>query len=192
VIDGTVIRSGDYIASWTGTAQARINAGSYGASGITATLTGGTNATIEFGTGTVSLVKLEFGTVATTFPMRSLAEELARCEYRLPSIRSASASTVGIGVITGTGTGVITTRLKSTPRAIPTGISLVGGAVTDLTVTTGVTSAAATGLAFLSANDGVVSMLVTWTGGPTSLGALIFLNTSATQTSILFTGAEPT
>lgn len=69
VVEGgfSIDQSGTYTLSWTGTAQARIDGGSYGASGITATLTGGTNATIEFGTGTVSKVQLEQGASPTSF-----------------------------------------------------------------------------------------------------------------------------
>ena len=191
VVDGLDISTGVHTLSWSGTAQARINAGPYGATGLTGTLTRGTNATVEFGTGTASLVRLEPGLFVTPFQHRP-SEEFARCEYRLPSIRSQSAATLAHGVITGTGTGVVLVDLRVTPRAIPTGFSLVGGALADLTVTTGVTSAAVTGLAFLSASDGRVSLLATWTGGPSSVGAPIFLSTNAVATAFLFTGAEPT
>lgn len=192
VVDGLDISTGVHTLSWSGTAQARINATvAYGASGLTATLTRGTNATVEFGTGTVSLVRLEPGLFVTPFQHRP-SEEFARCEYRLPSIRSENGAIIGSGLINGTGTGVIGVNLRTTPRAIPTGFSLVGGVLADLTVTTGVTSAAVTGLAFSSASDGQVSLLVTWTGGPASVGAPIFLYTNAVATAFLFTGAEPT
>jgi hypothetical protein len=191
VVDGMEISSGTHALGWSGTAQARINGGTYGASGMTATLTRGTNATVEFNTGTVSLVRMKRGAVAPPF-QHLPSEDVARCEWRLPSIRSAGASNIGHGVITGTGTGTIVVSLKATPRAIPTGFSLVGGALSDLSVTTVALSAAVTGLAFLSANDGRVTLLVTWTGGPSSVGASIFLNTNAVETVFLFTGAEPT
>jgi hypothetical protein len=190
VVDGLEVSTGVHTLSWVGTANARISGGSYASSGMTATLTRGTNATVEFATGTVSLVRLEPGLIATPFQHRP-ADEIARCEYRLPSQRSAAAATIGQGVITGTGTGTIGVTLKATPRAIPTGFSLVGGVLSDLEVTTGVSSATVTGLAFLSASDGRVNLLVTWTGGPSSLGAGIFLNTNSVETAFLFTGAEP-
>ena len=63
VIEGLNLESGTYTLSWSGTAQGKIGAGSYGASGITGSITGGTNTTIEFGPGTVSKVQLEFGSI---------------------------------------------------------------------------------------------------------------------------------
>ena len=80
VIEGLNLQSGTYVLSWTGTAQGKIGAGSYGASGITGTATGGTNLTIEFGPGTVSKVQLELGTVATPFEARPYGAELALCK----------------------------------------------------------------------------------------------------------------
>ena len=80
VIEGLNLQSGTYTLSWTGTAQGKIGAGSYGASGITGTAVGGTNLNIEFGTGTVSLVQLEKGSTATPFEFRSYGQELALCQ----------------------------------------------------------------------------------------------------------------
>ena len=55
-----------------GTAQGRVEEGAYGTSGgVTGTAVGGTNQTIEFNAGTVSLVQYEPGTVATPFEHRS-------------------------------------------------------------------------------------------------------------------------
>jgi hypothetical protein len=53
VVEGIDLESGSYILSWEGTAQGKIDSGSYAASGVTATLTGGTNASIEFNAGTL-------------------------------------------------------------------------------------------------------------------------------------------
>lgn len=80
VIEGANLRSGTHILSWTGTATARVDAGAYGASGITGTAVGGTNQTIEFATGTVSLVQYEQGSVATPFELRPIGTELALCQ----------------------------------------------------------------------------------------------------------------
>lgn len=80
VIEGLNLQSGTYVLSWTGTAQGKIGAGSYGASGITGTATGGTDLTIEFGPGTVSKVQFEFGPVATPFEARPVGTELALCQ----------------------------------------------------------------------------------------------------------------
>ena len=80
VIEGLNLQSGTYTLSWTGTAQGKIGAGSYAASGVTGTAVGGTNLNIEYGTGTVSLVQLEKGSVATPFEFRSIGQELALCQ----------------------------------------------------------------------------------------------------------------
>lgn len=80
VIEGLNLETGTYTLSWTGTAQGKIGAGSYGASGITGAITGGTDTTIEFGPGTVSKVQLEVGSVATVFEQRFYQQELLLCQ----------------------------------------------------------------------------------------------------------------
>lgn len=80
VIEGLNLNSGTYTLSWTGTAQGKIGAGSYAGSGVTGTATGGTNLNIEFGTGTVSLVQFEPGSVATPFERRPFTTELQLCQ----------------------------------------------------------------------------------------------------------------
>jgi hypothetical protein len=80
VIEGINLESGTYTLSWTGTAQGKIGAGSFGNSGITGAAVGGTNLNIEFGTGTVSLVQFELGTVVTPFERRQFGQELALCQ----------------------------------------------------------------------------------------------------------------
>lgn len=82
VIEGLNLQSGNYVLSWEGTAQGRIAGGSYGASGaVTAAITGGTNTTIEFNTGTVANVQLELGSVATPFEQRARSSEVALCGW---------------------------------------------------------------------------------------------------------------
>ena len=80
VIEGYNIASGTVCLSWSGTAQGKIGAGSYANSGVTGTSTGGTNLEVEFGTGTLSLVQLNYGSI----PLPSVINpsELLRCmEY---------------------------------------------------------------------------------------------------------------
>lgn len=81
VVEDVNLLTDTYTLSWTGTAQGKIGAGSYGASGITGSVTGGSNLNVEFNTGTVSKVQLERGTVATPFEFRSIGQELGLC-YR--------------------------------------------------------------------------------------------------------------
>lgn len=81
VVEGLNLESGTYVLSWEGTSQGRIAGGSYGASGaVTASITGGTDTTVEFNTGTVALVMLEKGAVATPFEHRPHGVELALCQ----------------------------------------------------------------------------------------------------------------
>ena len=83
VIEGcNVAEGGTYVLSWTGTAQGRLNGGTYGASG-TVTVTGwtaGTNLNVEFNTGTCGSVQLEKGSTATSFDYRPYGTELALCQ----------------------------------------------------------------------------------------------------------------
>lgn len=80
VIEGINLYSGTYALSWSGTAQGKIGAGSYSGSGVTGSVTGGTNLNIEFGTGTLSLVQFEPGTEVSPFERRDYGRELSMCQ----------------------------------------------------------------------------------------------------------------
>lgn len=91
VIEGANIGTGTYTLSWVGTATGRINSGSYGASGtVSASLTAGTNQTVEFSTGTVSYVQLEPGSKATPFEFRPVGTELSLCQRYFNLIGASS------------------------------------------------------------------------------------------------------
>ena len=79
VVEGASILSGTYTLNWTGTATATVD-GTAVAKGGNVTLTGGTNATVRFSSGTFSLVQLEPGPVATPFEQRPIGTELALCQ----------------------------------------------------------------------------------------------------------------
>jgi len=83
VVEGCNLpEGGTYVLSWTGTAQGRLNGGTYGSSG-TVTVTGwvaGTNLNVEFNTGTCGNVQLEKGSTATSFDYRPYGTELALCQ----------------------------------------------------------------------------------------------------------------
>jgi hypothetical protein len=129
VIEGINLESGTYTLSWTGTAQGKIGAGSYGNSGITGTATGGTNLDIEFDTGTVSLVQFEPGTVVTPFERRQFGTELALCmryfqktfsQNTAPADNQSGQVESGLFAYdTGDGQGQFT-RFVVTMRASPT------------------------------------------------------------------------
>jgi hypothetical protein len=81
VIEGASLVGGDYMLSWTGTAQGRVGAGAYGASPVAVTgVTAGANTTIEFNAGTLGQVKFEAGTVATQWAAAAPAHVLAGCQ----------------------------------------------------------------------------------------------------------------
>jgi hypothetical protein len=83
VIEGCNLpEGGTYVLSWTGTAQGRLNGGTFGSSG-TVTVTGwvaGTNLNVEFNTGTCGSVQLEKGSTATSFDYRPYGTELMLCQ----------------------------------------------------------------------------------------------------------------
>jgi len=115
VIEGLNLQSGTHTLSWTGTATAKIDAGSYSASGVTGTATGGTNMTIDFSTGTLSLVQLEEGSTATPFEHRSYGQELALCQRYFEILGRVLGGISGV-----TGTQYVSYSFKETKRAAPT------------------------------------------------------------------------
>ncbi len=95
VIEGLNLDTGTYVLSWEGTAQGRVNSGSYGASGaVTASVTGGTNTTIEFNAGTVTNIQFEQGTVVTPFERRDYGRELMMCQRYYELIGTIFVSSV--------------------------------------------------------------------------------------------------
>ena len=127
VIEGcNMPEGGTYTISWSGTAQAKVNGGSYSASPITATgLTAGANCTVEFGTGTVTKPQIEVGSTATSFDYRPYGTELALCQRYLPAFFSqGTADFVGCGQGAGTNAGRVQFNFFTTPRVAPTGITV--------------------------------------------------------------------
>lgn len=98
VVEGLNLETGTYCLGWTGTCQGKIGAGSYATSGVTGSITGGTNTNIEFNTGTLSLPQLEKGSTATAFDYRPYGTELMLCQRYYQSIpaQGVAYSTVAI------------------------------------------------------------------------------------------------
>jgi hypothetical protein len=125
VIEGLNLESGTYTLSWTGTVQGKIGAGSYGASGITGSITGGTNTTIEFNTGTLSLPQLEVGSTATSFDYRPYGTELALCQryyYQIGGTFDGSSNyyEIGMGIANSGSQAYCLVEHRVTMRASPT------------------------------------------------------------------------
>ena len=123
VIEGINLQSGTHTLSWKGTAQGKIGAGSYGASGVTGTATGGTNLAIEFDTGTLSNVQVEEGSVATTFEQRPITVEEMLCKryYETPGAGWTNCEVLVLPrpVVSGATHGY-RTNFKVPKRAVPT------------------------------------------------------------------------
>lgn len=131
VIEGANLpEGGTYVLSWTGTAQGKIGSGSFGASGITGTITAGTNTNIEFNTGTCGNVQLEVGSTATSFDYRPYGTELALCQryyYRIKAV--AAGQVLGFGGFNYATTGaVIVMPYPVTMRTAPTALEQSGTA----------------------------------------------------------------
>lgn len=117
VIEDLNLETGTYALSWSGTAQGKIGAGSYAASGITGAVTGGTNTTVEFNAGTLSRVQFELGTTPTVFERLPVGLELSLCQRyfeRLPIRMYGSHCTAG------TAPTYVTWQFKVPKRATPT------------------------------------------------------------------------
>lgn len=82
IIKGNNLETGTYVLSWTGTAQGKIGAGAFSASGVSGSVTGGSDLTVEFNTGTLSKVQLETGSTATPFAFEDKPIEVYRCQRR--------------------------------------------------------------------------------------------------------------
>lgn len=98
VVNGKNLLSGAHILGWDGTAQARIDGGSYGSSPKSGTAVGGVNQTVEWGTGTLALAQYEPGSTRTPFEMRD--DELQRCRAYF---RKSYDQAVAAGAVTAAG-----------------------------------------------------------------------------------------
>lgn len=131
VIEGTNLRTGTYVLSWAGTCTGKIGAGSFSASGVTASVTGGADLNIEFGTGTLASVQFESGTLPTSFEQRSLGVENMLC-YRY-CYRLMNEAAIGLFgspcTFTGTTVGLVANNFPVPMRVIPTFV--MEGAATD-------------------------------------------------------------
>jgi hypothetical protein len=124
VIEALNIEGGTYTLSWIGTATGAVN-GSAIANGGQVTLPDNTNATIRFTSGTVSLVQLEAGSVATPFENRPIGIELALCQRyyeKSYNIDISPANVTSVGVAYGSrqnGGGVAYVKFSVTKRSTP-------------------------------------------------------------------------
>lgn len=131
VVEGLNVYSGSHVLSWSGTAQGRINSGAYGATGVSASLTGGTNTTVEFGLGTLSNVLFERGSIATVYSTRPIGMELQLCQ-RYYWVGGYGWSGQCISSTNGTVSGTFPVPMRATPT-----FAAISGAGTNALIRSG-------------------------------------------------------
>lgn len=119
VIEGANVAGTTYCASWVGSANAKLNGGSYSASGVVASsVAAGANLTIEFGVGSISLAQVEAGSTPTSFERRPYPVELSLCQRYL---EVGSGKLLFYAAAAGApGSASYTINFKVTKRATPT------------------------------------------------------------------------
>lgn len=132
VASGKRLRTSPYILGYDGTAPCRIDGGAWGASGMSSSATRGTNQTIEWGVGTLSLPQYEPGSVRTAFEFRE--DELERC--RLYFRKSYDQGTA-LGAATYNGSVSFRSSSTSVEVYVPLGSPMSGVPVVTLHSATG-------------------------------------------------------
>ena len=167
VIEGSSLFTGTYYLTWTGTATGKIGSGSLASSGITRSVTGGSNTNIEFGTGTLANVSLVPGTVATSVQQRLFPEELQFCRrsYRQFGGHGVFDTMPISGFQTSTTQGFFILPLGEPMRAAP---SFSTSAASDWIVHNGSSVIqVATTLTLNDSDTDTVTLIATW---PTPAG----------------------
>jgi hypothetical protein len=179
VIEGcNLAEGGTYVLSWTGTAQGRLNGGTYGSSG-TVTVTGwtaGANLIVEFNTGTLGSVQLEAGSTATSFDYRPYGTELSLCQ-RYCFVQgyaqgSGAYGSIGVGVNQSTTSVQFDYFLPVPMRTTP---SLTWTTATYSDINSG---ASGTVIASNTPISGPTQLFLqgTYTSGTATAGSVAFLN----------------
>jgi len=185
IIEGINLMSATYVLTWAGTAQGKIGAGSYAASGVTASVTGGTNTSIEFNTGTLTLVQFEEGTNPSSFEHRSLTFEQLICARYLPVFSYGSSEEVGSGLMYSSTTGLLTINFLVQTRVAVTAVTASSAGF--LTFQGGGYTSATSGITINSGGKLCASLSCTISGATAGQGARIYTNGSG---KLIFTGAE--
>lgn len=172
VIDGAKIDGGVHCLSWTGTAQGKIGAGSYGATGINSTsLTAGSNVTVEFSTGTLSMVQFEQGTVPTPTERRPYPAELLLCQQYFWQLNGNTI--YAHGQVNGSGSALIffqfPTQMKTNPSVTANLVS-----VTD----SGGSSISLGAVAISAGGNSTTTLAVSGATGLTAGNATLFIGAS--------------
>jgi hypothetical protein len=127
VVEGDSLESGTHVLSWSGTAQGKIGAGGYAASGVTGSVTGGISIAIEFNAGTLSKPQFEMGSTPTTYEF--LPAEIDR----LRTMRYVQVVGYGFCGVANSSTSLLMAGQLAVPmRGNPTATGISGGGVDGL------------------------------------------------------------
>lgn len=119
IIEGASIGIASGVINWVGTATCTVD-GNAKTKGQTVTLTPGTNSSVKFFGGTVSLAQQEAGAVPSPFEYRAMNVELAMCMRYFQLVRNA------VGIV-GTSTSVYRLNSKfTTPMRTAPSVTLNG------------------------------------------------------------------
>lgn len=190
VIEGINLYSGTYALSWSGTAQGKIGAGSYSGSGVTGSVTGGTNLNIEFNTGTLSLVQFEPGTEVSPFERRDYGRELMMCQRYLPVINAGAGYNgfASMGLAQTSSQGNVYYTFKVTPRVPPTGLTATN--IGNFGFTTQAAAGGGTSAVFTAATMDGANFYININNSTLTTGQVGFMTTAGSAATIQFTGCE--
>lgn len=161
------------VMSWSGTAQGKIGAGSYSASGVTSSVSGGSNLVLEFGTGTLAEVQLEKGAVATDFEQTPMTLELCRCRRFLNMLVTDGASgDIGYGYQSDTTTFSVTSIHEVEMYGVPT--FSYTGAASDYGVSLGATTLTVSAIALFDGGKNRTTVNITTSTGTSGYGGHVY------------------
>ncbi|MES2685732.1 MAG: hypothetical protein V4706_02860 [Pseudomonadota bacterium] len=185
-IEGKRLQSGTHVLSWGGTAQGKIAAGAYSASGVTAVVVGGTNTAVEFNVGTLILPQFEPGVNPSAFEFRP-GLELYLCQRYLPPVFIGANDPIGSDYtsITPTNFNVFVKIAQETYAPI-TGIAYSNPGHFNVNTTPG--GGVVSALSFGSAGKNGVNLQFVASAGSAGGGGYIQTNTSIAF--LYFTGPE--
>ena len=130
-IEGANVEGGGYTLSHAGNALARTAVNGTGLSGLytaapqaTASASGGQNISIEFATGTISKVQLEFGTVVSQFERRSIGAEDLLCKRYFQLFRFDVGESYGAAANNSSKCTALLAQMRAAPS---TAENFIGG-----------------------------------------------------------------
>lgn len=195
VVEGRKLGSGPVCLSWDGTAQARIDGGAWGASGIASSSTAGTQVVVEFGPGSFASPKLEQGATPTPFIASDISVETLQCGRYLHRIGTPSPSPdsvpgfIAVGGAAAPTSGFIYGALPTPMRAVPTFSFGGSSSAADFSVYRAGSYAVVTSLSLNIVTTSTFFMLTCASSGFVA-GDVFFLSANAPANKFLLLSAE--